>query len=400
MIGFFLSNIRWLAAGALLAFSSSYGQTFFIAIFAGEIRRDFGLSHGDWGLIYGIGTGVSALIMVWAGGLTDRFRVRTLSAITLILLALSCIAMAVNPFAGTLVFLILALRVTGQGMLSHIPAVAMTRWFVASRGRALAIAALGFAVAQAFLPMLFVMIKDVVGWRVSWAIAASFAFLAIPLLVWLLQKERTPQSHAEEKGATGMGARHWTRAEAIRHPLFWAFCPSIFGLSAWGTALFFHQVHLAEVKGWTHADLTLLFPVFTVASVVAMLSAGAAIDRFGTRLLVPTYLIPAALGFMLLASATSLWVGGAAFVIIGATQGMSAAVPGAFWAEHYGTQFVGSIKALATAVMVAGSAAGPWITGAFIDTGLSFNAQFPLFSVYFVGAGLLAWLGLRSARPA
>ena len=77
-------------------------------------------------------------------------------------------------------------------------------------------------------PKHFVMIKDAVGWRVSWAIAAGFAFLAIPLLVWLLQKERTPQSHAEEKGATGMGARHWTRAEAIRHPLFWAFCPSIF----------------------------------------------------------------------------------------------------------------------------------------------------------------------------
>ena len=121
---------------------------------------------------------------------------RTLSAVTLTLLALSCIAMAVNPFAGTLVFLILALQVTGQGMLSHIPAVAMTRWFVASRGRALAIAALGFAVAQAFLPMLFVMIKDAVGWRVSWAVAAGFACLALRLLVWLLQKERTPQSHA------------------------------------------------------------------------------------------------------------------------------------------------------------------------------------------------------------
>ena len=133
-----------------------------------------------------------------------------------------------------------------------------------------------------------------------------------------------------------MGARHWTRAEAIRHPLFWAFCPSIFGLSAWGTALFFHQVHLAEVKGWTHADLTLLFSVFTVASVIVMLCAGAAIDRFGRRLLVPTYLIPVALGFMLLASATSFWVGGGVFVI----------------------------------------------TGAFIDTNLSFNAQFPLFSVY------------------
>lgn len=400
MIGFFLSNMRWLLAGALLAFSSSYGQTFFIAIFAGEIRRDFGLSHGDWGLIYGLGTGLSAILMIWAGGLADRFRVRALSAGTLVLLALSCLAMAANPFAGTLVFIILALRLTGQGMLSHIPSVAMARWFVASRGRALAIAALGFAVAQAFLPIIFVIIKDALGWRVSWAIAAGCAMLAIPLLLWLLQKERTPQSHAREPGSTGMGDRHWTRADALKHPLFWAFCPSIFGLSAWSTALFFHQVHLAEIKGWTHADLTLLFPVFTVASIAAMLCTGMAIDRFGTRPMVWSYLIPSALGFLLLVTATGLGMGALAFLLMGITQGMSAAVPGAFWAEHYGTQFVGAIKAIATAVMVAGSAFGPWITGAAIDLGWSLNAQFSLFSLYFVAAGLCAWLGLRSTRAA
>lgn len=399
MIAFFLSNIRWLFAGALLAFSSSYGQTYFIALFAGEIRAEFDLTHGDWGLVYGIGTGISACVMIWAGGLADKFRVRGLAVGTLVLLALSCIAMAVNPFAGSLIFIILALRVTGQGMLSHIPAVAMARWFVGSRGRALAISALGFAVAQAFLPMVFVALKDAFGWRISWAVAAGMALAAIPIILWLLQKERTPKSHALETGSTGMRGRHWTRSEALRHPLFWCFVPSVFGLSAWGTALFFHQVHLVEMKAWTHSDLTLLFPVFTVTSIGAMLLTGIAIDRFGTRIFVPTYLLPAALAFLLLAWSETLVPAGVAFGVFGITQGMSAAVPGAFWAETYGTQFVGAIKATATAVMVAGSAAGPWITGAAIDAGWSMNAQFPLFSIYFLVAGCVAALGLFLARP-
>lgn len=400
MVAFFLSNYRWLLAGALLAFSSSYGQTYFIALFAGEIRAEFGLTHGEWGLVYGIGTGISACVMIWAGGLADRFRVRGLAAGTLALLALSCLAMAINPFAGSLLFIILALRVTGQGMLSHIPAVAMARWFVGSRGRALAISALGFAVAQAFLPMVFVALKDAYGWRISWAVAAGMAMAAIPLLLWLLRTERTPKSHAEESGAKGMADRHWTRRDAMRHPLFWCFVPSVFGLSAWGTALFFHQVHLVEVKSWAHADLALLFPIFTVTSIGAMLTTGAAIDRFGTRPFVPTYLLPAGLGFLALAWAETLFPAGIAFAVLGVTQGMSAAVPGAFWAENYGTQFVGSIKAMATAIMVAGSAAGPWITGALIDYGWSINAQFPLFSLYFVAAGSLAMLGLVLTRPA
>jgi len=67
----------------VLTLSSCFGQTFFISIFAGEIRGEFGLSHGEWGGIYTIGTLASALLMLWAGGLTDRFRIRNLAPVVL-----------------------------------------------------------------------------------------------------------------------------------------------------------------------------------------------------------------------------------------------------------------------------------------------------------------------------
>ncbi len=70
------ANASWLAAGFLPTFASSFGQTFFIAVFAGEIRATFDLSHGAWGSIYSIATTISAAVMIWAGSLTDRFRVR------------------------------------------------------------------------------------------------------------------------------------------------------------------------------------------------------------------------------------------------------------------------------------------------------------------------------------
>lgn len=50
VFNFLINNSRWLAAGALLTLMSGFGQTFFISIFAGEIRSTFNLSHGDWGL--------------------------------------------------------------------------------------------------------------------------------------------------------------------------------------------------------------------------------------------------------------------------------------------------------------------------------------------------------------
>ena len=46
LISFLSENRRWLAAGALLTFISSFGQTYFISIFAGQIMGDYGLSGG------------------------------------------------------------------------------------------------------------------------------------------------------------------------------------------------------------------------------------------------------------------------------------------------------------------------------------------------------------------
>ena len=82
-------NWLFLLAGFLLTFTSSYGQTYFISLFAGEIKADFGLSDGQWGGIYTIGTTLSAITMVWAGVLTDRFRVRVLALCVMLGLALA-----------------------------------------------------------------------------------------------------------------------------------------------------------------------------------------------------------------------------------------------------------------------------------------------------------------------
>ncbi|MEO0503516.1 MAG: MFS transporter, partial [Pseudomonadota bacterium] len=211
---FLTQNARWLSAGALLTLLSSFGQTFFISLFAAEVQAEFALSHGDWGMIYALGTMASAVVMIWAGGLTDRWRARSLGVLVLGLLALSCLAMAVNPIALMLPVIIFALRLTGQGMTSHIAVVAMSRWFVATRGRALSIATLGFSVGEAVLPIIFVALLALLDWRVLWIVAALVALAGIPALLTLLRTERTPQSMAHENQSFGMGARNWTRGQA------------------------------------------------------------------------------------------------------------------------------------------------------------------------------------------
>jgi len=55
-IRFLGQNARWIGGGFLLTFFSSFGQTFFIALSAGDIRSEYGLSHGGFGTLYMVAT--------------------------------------------------------------------------------------------------------------------------------------------------------------------------------------------------------------------------------------------------------------------------------------------------------------------------------------------------------
>ncbi len=392
---FVKANAPWLSAGAVLTLLSSFGQTFFISIFAPNIQSTFSLSHGEWGSLYALGTTASAIVMVWAGGLVDRFRVRSLGAFVLASLSFACLAMALNPFVWLLPVVIFALRLSGQGMSSHIAIVAMARWFVATRGRALSIAGLGFSFGEAILPLTFVALMTVLDWRVLWVIAAGIALLGIPVLYRLLQTERTPQSMASETPRYGMKARNWTRHETLRHPLFWFMVPALLGPSAFNTAFFFNQAYFAEIKGWTHLSLVALFPIYTMISVAAMIASGWALDRWGTARLIPFYQLPMVLGFLCFAFGTSFGIMVLGLVFLALTNGSNATLPAAYWADFYGTKFIGSIKAMAAAVMVLGSAIGPLITGTMIDSGVGLETQYIGVAAFFVFTSGMMAVGVR-----
>ena len=386
---FIKNNLPFLATGFLLSFVSSFGQTFFIAIFGGEIREAFGLSNGEWGLIYMVGTAASAAVMVFAGGLADKFRVRRIGIVVLLLLAMSCLAMAWNPYAAMLPIVIFALRFTGQGMVNHISVVAMARWFVATRGRALAIASLGFMVGEATLPLTMVWLKSFIDWRSLWVCFAFFACFLIPVIWALLRLERTPSAETDSATTFGMDRRHWTRADVLTNPVFWLIAPAVMFFSAFGTAFWFHQVHFAEIKGWSHLSFVAVFPLGTIALGVSTICFGWLIDKVGAIRLLPYYLVPYILAFLVSWYAPSLWWIALSVILMGISGGGNTTLLSACWAEFYGTKHLGSIKALATALMVFGSAVGPGLTGWLIDLGVGFEVQQLYFAASFAFASVL-----------
>jgi len=306
--------------------------------------------------------------------------------------------MALNPVAWFLPVVIFALRFFGQGMTSHIAVVAMARWFVATRGRALSLASLGFSFGEAIMPILFVSLLVVVDWHYLWIVAAGICCLGMPVLMLLLRQERTPQSMAEDNSSLGMNGQNWTRRDTLFHPLFWFMVPALLGPAAFNTAFFFHQVHFAEIKGWAHIDLVRFFPAYTGFSILSMIASGWALDKWGTARLMPFIQLPMVVSFLVFSAATGSGMAFIGFLFLALTTGANATMPNAFWAEFYGTRHIGSIKAMAAAVMVLGSAIGPGITGVLIDLGFGLEQQFIAIAGFFLLTTALMFIGINRYR--
>ena len=71
------------------------------------------------------------------------------------------------------------------------------------------------------------------------------------------------------------------------------------------------------------------------------------------------------------------------FGLIGISNGMGNVLGSATWAELYGVKYIGSIKALTTALMVFSTAFGTALFGVFIDNGFLIE-QIALVSGFYI----------------
>jgi sugar phosphate permease len=396
-LAFLRDNARWLAGGFLLTLFSSFGQTFFISLSAGSIREEYGLSHGGFGTLYMVATLGSALTLPRLGQIVDRYSVKHVALFIIPMLALAAVSMAFSTNVILLAFTIYLLRLFGQGMLTHTSFTAMGRWFSAQRGRAVSVVTLGHNTGEAIFPLIFVAVAVAVGWRNTWLMAAAaLVLVALPVIVSLIAVERAPR--ASDPVARVSDARDWTRAEALRDPVFYLLFLGVMAPSFIGTVIFFHQVYLVELRGWSLELFAGTFTLMAIMTATFALISGQLIDRFSAVALLPAFLIPLGLACLILGFFDGQWSAFAFMALHGVSWGFSSTLFGALWPEIYGTKHLGSIRALAVAVMVFASAMGPGLTGLLIDRGVSYPGQIIAMGIYCFAISLVMLQVSRQVR--
>jgi MFS family permease len=398
---FIIGNFRFLTFGFLLTFFSSFGQTYVISVFNPDIRAYFDLSHGDFGMVFAIATVGSALCLIWFGRMIDRVDLRKYTLAVLGGLAFACLLMAMVPTTFFLFLALFALRLTGQGLMTHTAATTMARYFEEARGKAVSLVSLGGPVGQGLLAITALAISKSIGWRWTWVVfAALVAVVVFPLALLLLRGHKERHQKFVARAVTQIspergGVRGWSRREVLKDARFYLILPVMLAPSYISTGFFFHMAHLVESKGWSLTDFTEAYFLYAIVLGVVSLITGSLVDRVGAVRLLPSYMIPQ--GMAMLAIAAFDHPGTALIYMLasGVTVGLRVTIGGALWAEIYGVAHLGGIRALATAFMVFSTALAPVTMGWWIDMGVTMETIALGCSVYAVLSSLLAWFALR-----
>ncbi|MDP6786689.1 MAG: MFS transporter [Rhodospirillales bacterium] len=386
---FIIDNRRFLAFGFLMTFFGSFGTTPMISLFSGEIRAEFGLSHGDFGNIYSIANLVGAAGIVWLGRKIDQMDLRLYSSLVCALLVVGSLLISWAPNVFFLFAAILLLRLAGPGLMNHTVGTSMVRYFDTGRGRALAVTAIGQPLSEAIFPTLVVLLIAALGWRGTWmSMGIVFAIVLIPLVLWLLRDQKARHQRlldrlSANRAPTASKTRQWSRREVVRDPRFYLILPSVLFPPIIMAGLFFHQVHLVESKGWTLSLWAMGFFGFAVARVFVSLLSGPLIDKFGATRLLPYYILPLVFALLALAFFDHPSVAFVYMVLGGMSTGARTVAINAVWAEIYGVAHLGAIRSTVQALVMLAVAVSPATFGWLIDWGVTIEA------IALMGIGLL-----------
>ena len=397
-IAFMRREWRFLLFGALIMFWTSPGQTYLISLFGDQFRQDFGLSHGEFGSLYTLATLTSAAVLWPMGRLVDKLRLVKFVWWVCVAMVVGTVSMSFVNGPIALFFGILVVRFLGQGMMSHIAVTAMARRYVGERGRAIAIAGFGFPIGEGIFPPLISIGLTVISWQNIWiGMGIAAAVMLLPTVPFLLKRTAGQDGQGPDAlAAPDQNQKQWTRGEMLRDRRFFMIAPLIMTMSALFTGIIFHQKYLiVSLKDWDFLWWSICFSGFAVCQIIGSFSAGWLVDRISARRIAPFVLIPFACSLLILGFGDDDYWALGVMAFMGLSAGSTNPTFSSLWAELYGTEHLGAIRAAGAVLSVFASALGPVVVGLALDANVSLLTITTISIAITLSTSTLAAVGLR-----
>jgi MFS family permease len=293
------------------------------------------------------------------------------------------------------------MRFSGQGMMSHTATTTISRYFTKSRGKALSTCWFGLSTAEFILPVLIVYLLTFTTWQNIWISISILVLIFLPITSFILIKNLNFESREEtnEKDLKDQNIKQWKRVEVLKDYRFYIVCLNMLAMPWIATGVFVYQSFITESKGWGTFVIAQSFMIYSILSVATLLVTGYLIDKFTSRKLLIFMNIPLLFSALVLIFFDTPFSSFIFLGLIGISNGFANVLGSSTWAEIYGVRYIGSIKALTTALMVFSTAFGTALFGLLIDAGFSIEKIALVAFCYIFLVTIMLFLTRNSLNP-
>jgi len=389
------------------------GQTAGVALFAPSFEEALDLTRTEQTGAYALGTFLASLAMTYVGAQMDRYGLRRVALVVVVLLSLACVYTGFVSGFWTLFIAFLFLRMFGQGSLSLLAQNTAAMWFDKRLGLAQSIITVGFSVAAAGMPLLVFWLIERFDWRMAYPILGGIVlFSLLPLLLFVFVDRPSDIGQKIDGGApnaengTAVAATPsltmigFTLQEAMRTPAYWIIAGMMFAVSMIGTAIGFNFIFLFESFGLTEGEIVQVLAILPMTQALAQIVSGWLADIFSLRWLAFVNMIGqlVSLGLLLLVDSIEMaWVFA---VFAGLFNALHNGVISPLWARYFGRAHLGKIRGSITTATVAGSSAGPYVMGSLFDLTGSYTPSILIFMGIYAVFVVLVPFAKRPTFPA
>ena len=393
-------SLKVLLFGFIFTFFSSFGQSFFLGLFNSSIRDALSITHGQFGSIYASATLLSSLILVWIGKKIDDVNILKFALYVIIFLSASCFIFSKISSVIFLFIGIFLMRLAGQGLSSHTATTTISRFFEKNRGRALSTCWLGLSLAEFTLPVLIVFLLTFIEWRDIWLSISILVIIVLPIVSYFLVKDVKLETREKSNSIEDpKEIRQWKRIEVLKDYRFYIISMSMLAMPWIATGSFVYQSFITTSKEWGPYIIAQSFMAYSIFSVITLFISGFIIDKFSSRRLLIYMNIPLLFSTIVLFSFNAQISSFFFFGLLGITNGLANVLGSSTWAEIYGVKYIGSIKALTTALMVFATAFGTALFGILIDFGFTIEQIAVVSGLYILTSLILLYLVKNKLNP-
>lgn len=405
------------AVVALAGFSQT-AETFPLwGVLYKPMTAEFGWSRSAFAGALSLATILGAVIAVVIGPVIDRFGPRWLTVLGFGIIGGSLVLMPLISELWHFYFLLVFGRMVHMGIVGISMSVITSKWFVAKRGRAVAISGVGNRVGSAVTPLYAQFLVGSVGWR--WAV------LVVGLVVWIVSlipsalflrrqpedlglhpdgiddaeaERRVKQSVTSDPKGKSVRDISFTLSEVLRMPVFYFLTLSLsLGFMVAVTTSLHIVPHFTDI-GLSPEAAVAVMSVSAIVGAAGSIAFGFFAEKVTSRVAVTVNFSLSGIAFLWLLTVDTFIAAMAWGLLYGTVLGGTFILHQIVMADYFGRASLGAIRGLVLPFQSIMQAAGPVAAGLAYDLTNTYTQVFGIFIVLSAISAILMYVSKPPQR--